>query len=188
MGMLRKPSSAFPAKAAVADSRNGMVDSRRPSGTMAAIKAAEPHKAILPPPTAPPNPARQDTEKMEGIRYRFEDRVVSKKRPASPDSSQDNDVEMQDAPDAPNADFTLGGTEGAVPSLDGVISRGETPLAHTSASGAEAQEGSSIRANGTVTKRVPDVVASSAVPQAVRKKAAASPFMPAKKKVKPAPR
>ncbi|KAK0954969.1 DEAD-box type RNA helicase [Friedmanniomyces endolithicus] len=188
MGMLRKPSSAFPAKAAVADSRNGMVDSRRPSGSIAAAKAADPRKALLPSRTGLPNPARQETEKMEGIRYRFEDRVVSKKRPASPDSSQDNDFEMQDAPDAPDADFTLGGTEGAVPSLDGVMSRDETPLSHTSASGAEAQEGSSIRANGTVTKRAPAVVAPSAVPQAVRKKAAASPFMPAKKKVKPAPR
>ncbi|KAK1824757.1 DEAD-box type RNA helicase [Friedmanniomyces endolithicus] len=188
MGMLRKPSSAFPAKAAVADSRNGIVDSRRPSGSIAAAKAADPRKALLPSPTDSPNPARQETETMEGIRYRFEDRVVSKKRPASPDSSQDNDVEMQDAPDAPDADFTLGGTEGAVSSLDGVMSRDETPLSHTSASGAEAQEGSSIRANGTVTKRTPAVVAPSAVPQAVRKKAAASPFMPAKKKVKPAPR
>ncbi|KAK0257820.1 hypothetical protein B0A54_10861 [Friedmanniomyces endolithicus] len=188
MGMLRKPSSAFPAMAAVADSRNGMIVSRRPSGSMAAAKAADSRKAVLPSPTGPLMPARQSTEKMEGIRYRFEDRVVSKKRPASPDSSHDNDVEMQDASDAPNADLTVGGTEGAVPSLDGVMSRDETPLSHASASGAEAQEGSDIRVNGTVTKCAPAVVAPSAVPQAVRKKAAASPFMPAKKRVKPAPR
>ncbi|KAK0967443.1 hypothetical protein LTR91_017168 [Friedmanniomyces endolithicus] len=165
--------------AAVADSRNG---------SMAAAKAADSRKAVLPSPTGPLMPARQSTEKMEGIRYRFEDRVVSKKRPASPDSSHDNDVEMQDASDAPNADLTVGGTEGAVPSLDGVMSRDETPLSHASASGAEAQEGSDIRVNGTVTKCAPAVVAPSAVPQAVRKKAAASPFMPAKKRVKPAPR
>ncbi|KAK0887001.1 DEAD-box type RNA helicase, partial [Friedmanniomyces endolithicus] len=189
MGMLRKPSSAFPA-AAAADLLDGMTlafGSRRPSGSMAAVRATDPRKAVLPSPTAPPDPIRQDTRKMEGIRYYFEDRVVSKKRPASPDSGADNDVEMKDAPDAPVAEFTVGGTEGAVPSLDGARSRDETPHSHASVSDAEGQNGSSIRAHGTVTKRAPAVLPPSAVPQAVRKKTTAGPFMPAKNKARLAP-
>ncbi|TKA73674.1 hypothetical protein B0A55_05617, partial [Friedmanniomyces simplex] len=191
LGMLGRPSSAFPAVGGdggrVVTAAAAALGSRRPSGSISAIKAADPRKAR--PPASVPLKAAQDTEKMEGIRYRFEDRI-SKKRPASPDSGNDNDVEMHDAPDAPDAEFAVGGTGGAVPSLDGVRSRDETPLSNASASGAEGQKGSSsdFRADGTVAKPRPAVVAPSAVPQAVKKKVAASPFMPAKKKARPAPR
>ncbi|KAK4948975.1 DEAD-box type RNA helicase [Elasticomyces elasticus] len=180
MGMLRQPSTAFPVPASNgydsrANPRAITQAEHRPPGTIS--NATADSRKVVKPTVATPKPT-EAADKMEGIRYRFEDRV-SKKRPASPESGDDDDVEMKDAPDT-TEDSAASGTKGDVPSLDGVRSRDETPA---SVSGTD-EKASSIRANGTATKPRA-VVAPSAVPQAVRKKPAASPFMPAKKKAKP---
>ncbi|KAK5115389.1 hypothetical protein LTR85_009849 [Meristemomyces frigidus] len=204
MGMLRKPSSAFPASTAMTQSMYDVGSHvsqmqggnnhraapanvpRRPSGE--APNTAVPRKPATP---APPK-AAQDTEKMEGVRYRFEDRVPKKRQAASEAGSDsrksnshshpsadnntpaDEDVEMEDAESA--ASGTATPHSGAVPSLDGARSRAETPL--SAASGGE--EKAANRADGSVKPR-PANVAPAVPPAMLKKRPAASPFIPAKK-------
>lgn len=201
MGLLRKPSSAFPASTTktqsmydvsshVSQMNGGSSDramsangSRRPSGNLP--HTTVPHKSATPVPSKPVHTA----EKMEGVRYRFEDRVL-KTRPAvseagndrrshahpSADSTTagDGDVEMEDAD--PSASGIATPHSGTVPSLDGAKSRAETPL--SAASGGE--EKSANRADGSAKPR-PASVAPSVPPAMMKKRPAASPFMPSKK-------
>ncbi|KAK4548283.1 hypothetical protein LTR36_010153 [Oleoguttula mirabilis] len=198
MSMLRKPSSAFPASSAKTQSMYDVgshmpqmdggnssltvstIGSRRPSG--GAPNTADPRKSAAP---VPSKPVQDDTGKMEGVRYRFEDRVP-KKRPAAAESGSDRksgahpsadrmsaaeDVEMEDAASA--ASGTATPHSGAVPSLDGARSRAETPL--SAASGGE--EKAANRADGSVKPR-PASVAPAVPPAMLKKRPAASPFIP----------
>jgi len=203
MSMLRKPSSAYPARK---DKVYSMYDvgpnvpqmdgsSRRPSE--GAAKASDPRKSITPAPA-------QDSDKMEGVRYRFEDRVPKKRTAtseagsdrrspalhpsdkgsgvAADDDDQDVDMEDVEAESAANSG-TATPHSGAVASLDGSRSRAETPL--SAASGGE--EKAADRANGSVKARAANAAAPVA-PQAAamgKKRAAPSPFIPAKKNKPP---
>ncbi|RMY05333.1 hypothetical protein D0867_10062, partial [Hortaea werneckii] len=101
LGMLRKPSTAFPASTMKTHSMldvgshvpqmDGDGDSRRPSGDTPG--AADPRKSATPITAEPRKSATpaQESDKMEGVRYRFEDRT-SKKRAAAPDDGSDRKV------------------------------------------------------------------------------------------------
>lgn len=219
MGMLRKPSTAFPAANVktlsmqdVASHVPQMRDSgsRRPSeGTSG---ATAPRQSATPAPskqaaggTQPVKSATQaqESDKMEGVRYRFEDRAASKRaaapdggsdrhapslpptgsKAASGDGELDEDVEMADAAgDSVSAGGSRArtpyGNNNAVSSLNGAAkSRAETPLSAASAS----EEKTASHANGS--GKPGSMNTAPPVPQAmaVKKRPAASPFMPAKK-------
>ena len=207
MSMLKKPSSAFPASTAKTHSMydvgshisqvDGQGDSRGSStggsrrtseGNDSTLANPDPSRSSLPAtkvehtPFAGSAPA-QDEGRMEGIRYRFQDRI-SKKAHTTPEAGSDRsslqperhpdeDVEMGEAESAGSGTATPLSNVAAVPSVEGTSSsRAETPL-----SGAE--EGKN-RAHGSVKPR-PASVAPSVAPGVLKKRPAPSPFMPAKK-------
>ncbi|KAI6888240.1 hypothetical protein KC318_g21016, partial [Hortaea werneckii] len=163
--------------------------------------AADPRKSATPITAEPRKSATpaQESDKMEGVRYRFEDRT-SKKRAAAPDdgsdrkvpavdrSSVDDDVEMEDARD--ESVSTKGSRTGtpygdAVPSLDGGKSRAETPLSAIS----DAEGKVANPANGSVKPRPagvapPTTAAPPPQAAAMKKKATASPFIQKKPKAR----
>ena len=115
-------------------------------------------------PNAEVSKAPSNTERMEGIRYRFEDRL-SKRNMQAPhhknsELSEPQDVEMGEA------DSTAGGSA----TSSNAISRAETPLS--------GEERKADQANGNV-KPIPGYAASS-VPQPPKKRQAPTPFMPRK--------
>jgi senataxin len=230
MGMLRKPSSAFPAET---NKTLSMYDvgshvpqmqnrASRPPDTSGSRRPSESTPAAA--------DATVASDRMEGVRYRFEDRVAtSKKRPATSDSGDDRndrrgtpvvatvshaahkstaaaadeDVKMADADSnedeegeitAHAPDRSRSGTatpRGAAPggmSLDGGrSSRAETPLSAASGASGESKATASVanRVNGSssVKPRTGAVAPPVApAPQAMRKKPAASPFLPKKPK------
>ncbi|KAK3106772.1 DEAD-box type RNA helicase, partial [Teratosphaeriaceae sp. CCFEE 6253] len=161
LALLARPSREFP----VADGTAGIaagraaepvrtIDPRRPSEGTASTSGTDPRRPAAAATSATSRSAPHP-DKMEGVQYRFEDRL-SRKRPASPETAEE-DVDMEDAPAATDAESITSGTGGAAPSLDGARSRGETPLPN--ASGTEDRQRD--RVNGAVKPRM----APSAVPQ-----------------------
>lgn len=120
-----------------------------------------------------------DADFMEGIRYRFEDRVSKKSAPVSDTGS------LQSTPYAPSEKFSeaaepedieMANAEDAVQNTatsSNTVSRAETPLS--------GEERRMNRASGSVSGHVAPTVA-----QSLKKRPAASPFMP-RKQVKPRP-
>ena len=191
-GILSEPSSVFPASKTNTRSMldvnsqvhhtNGSNDNwpyLAPSELEnGASKHADPRQSG----TLVPKP-RSDSGRMEGIRYRFEDRVSKKNAPPSdvgssrstpgplgdkiPDSAEPEDVEMASADDAAS------GT--ATPSNN--VSRAETPLS--------GDERRTNQAYGSVKPRPGNLAPS--VSQPLRKRPAASPLLP-RKQAKPKPK
>lgn len=114
-------------------------------------------------------PVPPDSDKMEGIRYRFEDRISKKSVSTSVTAADDNDVDMADADEAASA----------ASSTAIVRSRDETPL-----SNASGHSGANDRANGTAAAPVkpkPGGGAPVAHIAGRKRPAANSPFIPKKK-------
>lgn len=181
MSMLRQRSSAFPASGQNVNSMHDVgshpsqmdgsaagsrrtseaanTSSReRQSGTQVNGKAS----------TAQPAQSGRDIDKMEGIRYRAEDRIAHHKKQATPASEASSnrstpiaDVDMEDADD---------GTTG---SMD------ETPLSGPNGAGNQVNG-----ASGAVNKPRPTLVPQ-ANPAPARKRPATNPFMPKKQHRRP---
>ncbi|KAL1583890.1 hypothetical protein WHR41_07137 [Cladosporium halotolerans] len=191
LGMLQKPSSAFPASdlntksMADIDSHKSQMQvgkqSRTPSEppsrhSPAQNGASSETHATRPSPLAVQHEGSEST-KMEGVTYRFQDRIANnKKRPAS-ESGSDGAVRPRVEPSKPSEDVEMADADPAVPSakmpaqLDGTVSRGETPLSDKEK--ADTRE----RGEGT-TKRAPAVPPPAPVR---RKKQAANPFLERKR-------
>jgi senataxin len=189
MEMLQKPSSAFPANSLNVksmmdvDSHKPQMqignDSRTPStapsrqtsvSNGASNGSERPTHTTKPPPVVKPQKA---DSKMEGVTYRFQDRVANKKRPAADTGSDaarqrldSEDVDMADA-EPPQASKSPGG-------LDGTVSRGETPLSD--------KEKADTRVDGEGKTKNTPVAPAVPPPAAVRrKKKAADPFLQRKR-------
>jgi len=192
MEMLQKPSSAFPANSLNVKSMMD-VDSRKPQmqiGNDSRTPSAAPSRqasvsngaaygsersmhATKPQPQPPVKPQEADS-KMEGVTYRFQDRVAnSKKRPAS-ETGNDAARQRLDSEDVDMADAEPVETSNPIGGLNGTVSRGETPLSD--------KEKADTRVDGDgKTSRTP--VAPTVPPPAAvrRKKKAADPFLPRKR-------
>jgi senataxin len=190
MEMLQKPSSAFPANSLNVksmmdvDSHRPQMqignDSRTPSAAPsrqasvsngAANWSERPMHATKPQPPVKPQEA---DSKMEGVTYRFQDRVAnSKKRPAS-ETGNDAARQRLDSEDVDMADAEPAETLKTPGGLDGVVSRSETPLSDKDK--ADTQLDGDGRTNKTP-------VAPTAPPPAAvrRKKKAADAFLPRKR-------
>ena len=129
---------------------------------------------------------------MDGIRYRFEDRVKAKNTLSAERNIMDDDVEMADAPqdnedvESVASDKTLQ-NDGAAPRTDGGLrSRAETPLSNASGiSKSSGKGGDKAVARGD--RNVKQGVVAPVSQPMVKKRPAANPLLQ-KKKVKPAPR
>jgi senataxin len=196
MEMLQKPSSAFPANnlntksmmdidahqpqmqagnnsrpPSAAQSRQSSVSNGAHNGT------GRPGEAIMPQPPVKSDGA--ESSKMEGVTYRFEDRIAnSKKRPASEAGGEaaraklgSDDVDMADAEPVKPANMP-GGLDGI---FDSPVSRSETPLSD------KEKVKSRVNSEGK-TKTAP--VASTVPPSAPvrkKKKPAVDPFLQRKR-------
>jgi senataxin len=182
--MLSKSSSDFPAQRSALRSMpdasshvSQMQSSRSVLSTVSAatnsVDKTRPYSSLRNQSEAPPSQTPSDDDRMEGVRYRFEDRIRKKPartpdvgsnrstpQPASDKISELVDVEMS------NMDNRT--SRGATPIS--TISRAETPLSAT--------ESDSNPVNGDVRPKMGSV-ARSVAPQA-KKRPAASPFMPRK--------
>lgn len=186
VNMLKMPSTSFPASIANTQSIHDIgshvtqMNESTPETTTNDLRRQEPddQRGFS---------TAADLDKMEGVRYRFEDRI-SRKRLACPDDGSDKrslshppqgrsaggqqeDVSMTDASDTatPHNEPSTSATNSSSASA-----RAETPL-----STEEGQDSGVNPANGSIKPRAANVIP--AVPPAMRKKPAASPFMPAKK-------
>jgi hypothetical protein len=122
----------------------------------------------------PPVKPQEADSKMEGVTYRFQDRVAnSKKRPAS-ETGNDAARQRLDSEDVDMADAEPAETLKTPGGLDGVVSRSETPLSDKDK--ADTQLDGDGRTNKTP-------VAPTAPPPAAvrRKKKAADAFLPRKR-------
>lgn len=186
MKMLQQSSNAFPASntntASMMDvgSHVSQMQSGNPNRTPVEAVARHPpgsdSMAAKADRRSGATPTQQsDSSRMEGVTYRFEDRVASRKRPAETstdiaarprlDSAKNGeDVEMEDAQ---SEDRTLNG-------LDGTMSRPETPLAAAEKPAAPVNEVSKTKKPPVPQPPVPQ-------PPIRRKKPAADPFLPRKK-------
>jgi len=190
MEMLQKPSSAFPANSLNVKSMMD-VDSHKPQmqiGNESRAPSAAPSRQASvsngpsngserPTHATKPQPPVQPQEadsKMEGVTYRFQDRVANnKKRPAS-DTGNDTARQRLDSEDVDMADAEPVQASKGPGGLDGTVSRSETPLSD--------QEKADTRVDGDgKTKKTP--VAPAAPPPAAvrRKKKAADPFLQRKR-------
>ncbi|KAK4569659.1 DEAD-box type RNA helicase [Recurvomyces mirabilis] len=213
-GMLSRSSRDFPAgKPAAGGQQRQAMTSATPVSTMRASPAAPPARVsstampgIAPAKAAASNePTRpvarhmkkdlvvsDETDRMDGVRYRFEDRIKSKKTSRAEPDTTDNDVEMADAPhdnedvESVASDKTLQHEGAAPPSEEGRKSRAETPLSNASGVSKGSDRGGDkavARADGTVKHGVGAPVSQ---PMA-KKRPAANPLLQ-KKKMKPVPR
>lgn len=188
LSMLRMPSTSFPANIAntqsMCDVSSDMTQMNNESvhdKSSNIPKAQEPDFQYE-------SQRTEDLDVMEGIRYRFQDRI-SKKRLASPDdgsdrrsssypplgrsgaSQQGEDIAMTDASDTATPQNEL---STRWMNSNSARARAETPLSTD-----EGQDNGVNPANGSVKSRQANVTP--AVPPAMRKKPAASPFIPTKK-------
>lgn len=193
--MLSRPSSAFPANnlntksmldvdshtpqmqignksrtPSEAPSRQSSVSHGTSNGT--GRPKQEPNKA--PPPV---KPQADESSKMDGVTYRFQDRVASNKKRPAPDTGSDAARQRLDSEDVDMADAEAEPTK--IPGgLDGTVSRDETPLSD--------KEKTSTRDTGDgegKTKKAP-VAPAVPPPAPVRRKkkaAAADPFLQRKR-------
>lgn len=192
MEMLQKPSSAFPANNLNTKSMldvdahqpqmqvgdKGRTPSepqpRQPSVSTGASSGSERPKQV----TKPQTDMLHDTasSKMEGVTYRFEDRVAnSKKRPASETGSEaarqrldSEDVDMADA----EPDKMMGGLDGTV---EPAVSRSETPLSNKEEVKTQVDGESKTK----IAPKAPTVP--QAAPVRRKKKPAADPFLQRKR-------
>lgn len=201
LSMLKQPSSAYPVDAFESHSMldvgshsshmsgtiqsNWTSDSGRPS--MGANSTARPSNDL--PPDLLHATIKQNSERMEGISYRLEDRVAhNRKLPPSeigsersslqPPDEPSEDVEMDDAGIDVDATSVTTPHDFAEPTSRyvGLDKRAETPLSGDDIGAA--------RANGSVKPKVAPV--SSVAQPVFKKRPAPSPFMPVKKN-KPRP-
>lgn len=196
MEMLQKPSSAFPANnlntksmmdvdAHQPQMQVGKISrppseapSRQSSVSTSAHNAPErPNEVTRAQPSVKPQDV--DSSKMEGVTYRFQDRVANnKKRPASDTGSEaarprlgSEDVDMADAEPTTSTKFP-GGLDGTVESA---VSRSETPLSD--------KEKVKTRVDGDGKTKTAPVAPTVPPPAPVRrkKKAAVDPFLQRKR-------
>ncbi|KAM0712205.1 hypothetical protein Q7P37_011299 [Cladosporium fusiforme] len=188
MSMLQKPSGAFPAselntksmmdidshKPRMPIGDKSRTPSEQPSRQSSVSGNERPKQSTKPQPAAKPE---TESTRMEGVTYRFQDRVANnKKRPAS-DSGSENAARPRVGSSKPSEDVEMTDAEASAqpanmpPSLDGTVSRGETPLSD--------KEKSSTRVDGEgKTKKAPTVPPPAPVR---RKKPAANPFLERKR-------
>lgn len=188
MGMLQKPSSAFPAsglntksmmdvdshKPQMQIGENNRTPSEQPSRQSPVSGTERPKLSTTP---QPPVKSEAESTRMEGVTYRFQDRVANnKKRPAS-ESGSESAARPRVGSSKPSEDVDMTDAEASAPSanmpasLDGTVSRDETPLSD--------KEKASTRVNGEgKTKNSPTVPPPAPVR---RKKPAANPFLERKR-------
>jgi len=190
MEMLQKPSSAFPANSLNVKSMMD-VDSHKPQmqiGNESRAPSAAPSRQASvsngpsngserPTHATKPQPPVQPQEadsKMEGVTYRFQDRVANnKKRPAS-DTGNDTARQRLDSEDVDMADAEPVQASKGPGGLDGTVSRSETPLSD--------QEKADTRVDGDGNTKKTPVAPAAPPPAAVRrKKKAADPFLQRKR-------
>ena len=180
--MLKQPSSAFPASntkttsmldvsshVSQMDGSNG----GRPTSTNGLRQGAVTENGA-PNYVDPPSNAPWEVDRMEGINYRFKDRISKKTAPNS-DAGRER---SQSRPPADNMDESAEPEDAEMVNVEEVASRNATPSnpvsrAETPLSGEERRPN---QANGTVKPR-PANVASQAL---LKKRPAPSPFMPRK--------
>ncbi|KAK5111760.1 hypothetical protein LTR62_004680 [Meristemomyces frigidus] len=203
-GMLGKPSTAFPAGGAgdssMWDVGEHQTQMQRPQAHQvepprAAPAAAASDSKPLPPTAAAKSatltvgngmPTPNESDKMEGIRYRFEDRVVAKDSRLTNRKSY-NDVQMEDAPedstDQEGKEEPSRHNVVALSIMNEARSEAETPL--STASGLSTnKDRDSAQAPGPVSvKHSAPLVPPQPM---VKKRPTANPLL-AKKKVRPAP-
>ncbi|KAK5131737.1 hypothetical protein LTR08_000626 [Meristemomyces frigidus] len=198
-GMLAKSSSAFPANTTtktismydvgshVSQMDGGNVNRSAPANGLRRPSGEASSKADMRKPGAPAlSKATGNTDKMEGVRSRLQDRVP-KMQPAASEPGNDrrsashtSDKPAGEDGEIEDAESVVSGTaiphNGVVRSREGTKSRAETPL--SAASGGE--ESAANRADGSVKPRSAGV-APAVPPAMMKKRPAASPFIPAKK-------
>lgn len=188
LNMLKQRSSAFPAgnqnvksmhdvgdhTSQMDGSANGSRPSEAANGPSRESLSGMPADSYRRSNSAQPEAIKSEDDRMEGVRYRAEDRIAKYKKqstPASMGGSSNRSTPASDSADVDMADADDDGTTG---------SKDETLLS--------GPEGAGNRANGTdgaVSKPRPAGAVPQAHPPHMRKRPAASPFMPKKQQRRP---